>query len=108
MKIELRKTDKRFTGSDIFTRVVDIKRPRSIGIAIGAPDFRTEKIKVFQEVRDWCITTWGMSCEREHYLTLRAKGHPVNPHWCWHTEFSETKIYIATEKDANWFLLRWA
>lgn len=107
LKIEIRKTDKRYTGNQIFKYVVDIKRPRVAAMGGSSTDFRTEKIKLFHEIRDWCIATWGMSCEREHYLSLTAKKLSANPHWCWHSDFYETKIYLADEKDANWFKLRW-
>jgi hypothetical protein len=105
MKITVRKTDKRYTGSDVFGYVVDIKNT-SFAI-IHTKLNKSQKIKQFQEVRDWCIQTWGMSCEREHYLQMTADDFPTNEHWCWHTEFYDTKIYLCTEKEANWFKLKW-
>jgi len=27
--------------------------------------------------------------------------------WCWHTNFDNFKIYLRTEKEANWFKLKW-
>jgi hypothetical protein len=30
-----------------------------------------------------------------------------NDKWCWHTNFDNFKIYLRTEKEANWFKLKW-
>lgn len=105
MKITVRKTDKRYTGSDVFGYVVDIKNT-SFAI-IHTKLNKSQRITKFQEVRDWCIQTWGMSCEREHYLQMLADEFDVNTHWCWHTEFYDTKIYLRSDKEANWFKLKW-
>ena len=105
MNITVRKTDKRFTGSDILHYVVDIKHG---SFPVIYNKFSTgQQLKKFQDVRNWCIETWGMSCEREHYLHLLADDVEVNTHWCWHSEFYDIKIYLRTDKEANWFKLKW-
>ncbi len=107
MKISIRKTDKRFTGSDVLRYVVDIKVAYSVPM-INGTGRKTIRLKKFQEVRQWCIDTFGMSCERDHYLhLLTSDPDSVNSRWCWHTEFHDTKIYFASEKEANWFKLKW-
>ena len=106
MKVTVRKTDKRYTGADVFGYVVDVKQT-SFPL-IHTKLNKSYKIQHFQEIRDWCIQTWGMSCEREHYLQLVVDNiNDVNTHWCWHTEFYDTKIYLRTDKEANWFKLKW-
>ena len=105
MKITVKKTDKRYTGSDIFGYVVDINN--SSFPVIYNKFSKGQKLKKFQDVRNWCIETWGMSCEREHYLHLLTDEVAVNTHWCWHTEFYDAKIYLRTDKEANWFKLKW-
>ncbi len=103
MMLTIRKTDKRFTGSDKFKYVVDI-RTNSPGLV----NSRIVKLNKFHEIRDWCITTWGMSCEREHWLTIDAIDNSnLNTHWCWHTEFYDAKIYLASDKEVTWFKLKW-
>lgn len=101
MKITVRKTDKRHTGHDIFGYVADVQWP-----GIGR---RSERINDFLEVRKWCWDTLGNSCERDHWLELHKKGlgNDLNQRWCWQTDFGNFKIYLRTEKEANWFKLKW-
>ena len=99
--IEIRKTDKRHTGSQYFAYVLEVKSNP------GKFD-RPARISEFDQVRQWAWTTWGASCDREHWVTMNvATRFPVNPHWCWHTEFYDVKIYLASEKEVTWFKLRW-
>ena len=105
MKITVKKTDKRYTWSRIFCYVVYV---RSTPFPIIHNKLnKSQKITKFKEVRYWCIQTWGMSCEREHYLQMLSDEFTVNTQWCWHTEFYDTKIYLCTGKEANWFKLKW-
>ena len=105
MKITVKKTDKRYTGSDVFGYVVDV---RSTPFPVIHNKLnKSQKVSQFHQVRDWCIQTWGMSCEREHYLQMLNDEFDVNTHWCWHTEFYDTKIYLRSDKEANWFKLKW-
>lgn len=98
--IDIRKTDKRHTGSQYFAFVLEVKSNP------GKFD-RPSRLAELNEVRQWCWATWGPSCDREHWLSMRDR-FPVNEHWCWHTEFNELKIYLATDKEANWAKLKWA
>ena len=109
MKLKIRKTDARFTGNDFFKYVVDVRADgMSVPIIGGLQQQIARRVLNFIEVRDWCIQTWGMSCERTIYLDiLGAEGRQVNTHWSWHTEFGETKIYLSSDKEANWFKLKW-
>jgi len=99
MKLSIKKTDRRHTGSDIFEYVVDVQQE-----AIGR---RTERIIDFVAVREWCWNTFGSSCEREHWLYLVKFNQPRNERWCWHSDFGNFKIYIRDEKEVNWFKLKW-
>ncbi len=99
MKIVIKKTDKRHTGHGVFDYVADVRVP-----GLGR---RSEAVLDFIEVRKWCWETFGPSCEREHWLDLQKFKQPVNERWCWHTDFGNFKIYIRTEKEANWFRLKW-
>ena len=100
--IEIRKTDKRHSGSQHFAYVLEIKT------GLGEKFDRPQRHFDFNRVRDWAWQTYGSSCDREHWLNMNENNRfPVNPHWCWHTEFNELKIYFATEKEANWAKLKW-
>jgi hypothetical protein len=105
MKIKISKTDKRYTGYRHFQYVVDLQYTNDQTTTVLGSR-RNHKIKKFHEIRDWCIQTWGMSCEREHWLSL-VDTEPHNAHWCWQTEFNDIKIYLKTDKEANWFKLKW-
>lgn len=99
--IEIRKTDKRHAGHDHFAYVLEVKSNP------GKFD-RQARHYEFEAVRQWAWTTWGASCEREHWLNMNNNNRfPVNTHWCWHTEFNEMKIYLVSEKEANWAKLKW-
>jgi hypothetical protein len=99
--IAIRKTDKRHTGSEQFAYLLEVKSNP------GKFD-RAARIAEFDQLRQWCWNTWGASCDREHWITMKHQDRfPVNPHWCWHTDFDNYKIYLRTEKEANWFKLKW-
>lgn len=100
--IEIRKTDKRHAGHSDFAFVLEVKR------GVGSKFDRPAMLAEFNAVRAWCWETYGASCDREHWLTMDVNSrYPVNTHWCWHTEFNELKIYLATDKEANWAKLKW-
>lgn len=109
MRTKTKKTDKRYTGHQHFNYVVDVVMPASVPFIHNKPlNRRQQKIAYFHQVRQWCVDTWGMSCEREHWLTLKeSESSDINTHWCWHTDFNDLKIYLTSEKEANWFKLRW-
>jgi hypothetical protein len=99
--IEIRKTDKRHAGHDYFAYVLEIKSNP------GKFDRQLRRFE-FNQVREWAWQTYGASCDREHWLNMNENNRfPVNLHWCWHTEFNELKIYLATDKEANWAKLKW-
>lgn len=78
---------------------------------------RNENIILKQEwfeVREWCWETWGASKELDSWLTDRnlainemdkLVGH--NAQWCWQNDTYSTRIYLATDKELNWYKLRW-
>ena len=67
-----------------------------------------QRMSDLHEMRDWCWQTYGPSCELTHWMAMAANGlAPHNDHWCWHTDFDNFKIYLRTEKEANWFKLKW-
>lgn len=100
-KCKVTKTDKRHTGREVFGYVCTVRPDKVLKMS--------ERYALYHEVRDWCIQTWGNSCEREHYLVMHNAGmlDRLNTHWCWHSEYYDTKLYFKEEKDAMWFKLRW-
>lgn len=111
LNLSIRRTDKRFTGSDQFKFVVDVLLEFTHTVGLGtnvSNSVRLQRLIDFDELRRWCIQTWDMSCERGFYLDLSiSETFQLNEHWCWHTENEEFKIYLKTDKEANWFKLKW-
>ena len=114
VKLSIVKTDKRFIGSEILKYVISLHPATSsppnyyFGSIYPKIHSRTNRILNFNMIRDWCIQTWGMSCERTLYLDLKLFDiDTINKHWCWHTDGNEFKIYLMSEKDLNWFKLKW-
>jgi hypothetical protein len=107
------KTDSRHTGSTHFKYYVNVSRAKTSQSIKWRQTFiysetTADILTEFNEFRNWCSETWGMSCERTAYLTLlSADPSKVNPHWCWHTEFDNMKIYFRSEKEVEWAKLRW-
>jgi hypothetical protein len=105
--LKIAKTDNRYTGARYFSHVVDVKIKYVPAIGGNLNTRASLRYLEFQTVRDWCIQTWGMSCERDHWLVLKDQEQEPNVHWCWSSENYDTKIYLATDKETNWFKLRW-
>jgi hypothetical protein len=110
--IEIKKTDKRHTGSDHFKYCVNVKRNPKNWASMGIQNVYLSRkllIEEYDELRRWCVDTWGMSCDRTHYLELKSHDSQIlNSHWAWHTEYNELKIYLVSDKEVNWFKLRWS
>lgn len=86
--MKVKKTDRRVAGGSDFLRYVDFDNQ--------------EKIK-FVECRNWCWDQWGPSCELDLWYHQTDK----NPAWCWMVDDQRIRLYLATEKEAQWFYLRW-
>ena len=104
MTLKITATDRRHTGSQQFQYLINF--PRSSGLDLA---LRRARVLDYNEKRNWCIETWGPSCELPDWLLLHGcyPDYPVNSHWSWMTEHGLTRIYLRTQADANWFTLRW-
>ena len=92
--MKIKKLDKRMPGYGDFTHCADFSE-------------RGNR-KQFAEVRRWCVEQWGESVEYdlwEDYAEFR------NPAWCWERgEYNKSyrcRIFLASEKEAQWFMLKW-
>lgn len=65
-----------------------------------------DKLKFF-EWRKWCWDTWGPGLEREVVLGHGGTQFEIT-RWAWHTEDSQRRLYFASEKELNWFVLTWS
>jgi hypothetical protein len=67
----------------------------------------TDKLRFF-EWRTWCWDTWGPGLEREVVFELgKAIGLGLEPKWAWHLDKYGRRLYFKTEKELNWFNMRW-
>jgi len=101
------KMDKRFTGYPEFKYMVEIRHKNYNFIL-----HRKDKIESFNQLRDWCVETWGPSIERDDYLYLSgfdvAKHNvKLNPAWCYHAQEHTYKIYLRDEEEMIWAKLKW-
>ena len=113
-KIKIKRTDSRYTGHQCFKYVVTIVVTRDYVHWPFKPDCKIMvAVSEFLLLRDWCVKTWGMSCERDYYLLYLdfndpgAPPAPINPHWAWHSENKQLKIYLTSDNELEWFKLKW-
>ena len=66
----------------------------------------SDKLKFF-EWRNWCWTTWGPGYERDIAIEFGGGQFEVS-RWAWHTDDRSRRLYFASEKELNWFLLTWS
>jgi len=65
--------------------------------------FATKETQKFCDVRNWCWEQWGPSSE----LDSRCSLETPNPAWAWVKDNYNTKIYLASDKEFQWFILKW-
>lgn len=104
MILTIKKTDKRHTGYAEWQYVVIVEQAKYSGL-FG----RGQRILDLNEIRNWCSQTWQASCELELWLVAKINSDPtkLNQHWCWHTNYDNFKIYLRSDKEVNWFKLKW-
>ena len=62
-----------------------------------------EVVNSFTEWRKWAWESWGPSNERDFIWTV------TDPLWSWHVDVRTKayRIYLKSDKELNWFTLRW-
>lgn len=101
------KLNRKYTGYEHFQYIVTVERP---------PTNRFSEIQEIKQewfaLREWCWETWGPSKEIEDWIrgTSFAPDKLVsqNTHWCWQNDKYATRIYLTSDKELNWFTLRWS
>lgn len=58
----------------------------------------------FVDVRNWCWKTWGPSAELE---TLDLLQKYTDHKWSWVCDKYTTKIFLRSDDEYQWFLLKW-
>ena len=86
--MKIGKLDRRHNGHGIFRYYVR---------------FTSAELEKFVDVRNWCWQTWGASCELDTFYHLENP----NQKWGWVRDSYNTKIYLGSDAEYQWFLLKW-
>lgn len=86
--MKITKLDKRHAGGYAFKYCVN---------------FTYKDSQRYADQRAWCWETWGASTELEFY----GRTNPKNPHWAWICDNHRVRLYLATDREASHYLLRW-
>lgn len=95
MALTVVKLDRRHTGSGSFVYAVEFSYGR--------------QGRMFAEARAWATSQWGPTVEVDIWTE-----HPDlrNSQWSWErtitNKVNKCRIFLATDKEANWFALRWS
>ncbi len=98
MKKQIKRVDRRFKGHGDWKYYVDL------------PMSPTVKSHFFS-IQIWCWNTWGPSKEISFWNFYKDKGwtdEAQNEKWCWHLDEWTTRIYLKSDKEADWFSLKYA
>lgn len=78
----------------------------------GRPLGYIDSKQKFMEWRAWCWDMWGASKELYEYLddirfpTSILACH--NKNWCWRNDKDVCRIYLRSDDELSYFLLRWS
>lgn len=98
MKKQIKRVDRRFKGSGDWKYYIDVPKDHVV------------KFNFF-EVQVWCWETWGPSKEISHWNIYHGRGWTdiaQNSKWCWHLDEWTARIYLKSDKEADWFSLKWS
>lgn len=84
--VVLKDLDRRYTGGAQFNYCLDF--------------YGKDKGKHFCNVRNWFWQTYGPSSELIFYRDSQQV-------WAWITDGYRTRIYIKSDKELEWYRLRW-
>lgn len=65
-------------------------------------DFTGRETKLFIEQRLWLWEIYGPSVELENVHLMQP-----TPVWAWGWDQYNTRLFFATDKEANWWKLKW-
>ncbi len=101
MKINVKRTDRRHTGSYMFKYYVEVKNS-------NYEERKLVKEKFF-ELRQWCWETWGPSREVDQYASIEnAWTEDQNPAWAWINDQYRFRLYLCGKEEAAHFALKWS
>lgn len=101
MNFKINKLDRRHNGNGLWKYYITVKRPTTT---------RREAKNTFFQIRDWAWTTWGPSKELLEWVEDQGNihAHCQNEHWSWQSDIYHVRLYLRTDKELSFFLLRWS
>ncbi len=91
--MRIKKLDKRMKGYGDFKYGIDFS-------------WNWEGVR-FDHARQWCWETLGASVEYDIWTELQIAGEEKNERWCWDRNQYRTMIYLKSDAERNWFVMRW-
>ena len=104
MKYNVTKLDGRYSHRDSFQYMIEFSRAHWKGT--GVLDF--------DHARRWFNKTFGWSQDVETRVAMIKSGSAnpmlfasddINPAWAYCAKYNDYRIYVATDKELNWFVL---
>lgn len=109
LKLHVQSMDRRFAASECFRYRVRVT-PNTRQIYV--PD--VDRIIAFNQFRQWCIDSLGMSCERDPYVKLYYEHTrlgrtdvDINPDWAWFYQENKMPYFYFTERGMSWVQIKW-
>jgi len=74
------------------------------------PRNEREPMNNFFQMREWAWQTWGPSKELLEWMADRTNESALcqNEHWAWQSDKYHTRLYLRTDKELSFFMLRWS
>jgi hypothetical protein len=76
------------------------RRYKGYGNFKYAVEFRYKQEDIFCERREWMWDQFGPSCEQEYWKEGKSC-------WCWINDDYRRRILFESEKEYNWYMLKW-
>ena len=106
MKYQVTKLDHRYSHRGSFAYVLEFSK-NTWGHSTGVLDF--------DRARRWMNRTWGWGQDVETRTAIKRckmlnpdvaiQDADINQHWAYSVVYKDYRIYVATDKELNWFML---
>ena len=98
------KLDRRHTGHQMFTHLINYNISRSVYTGISS-HWREDSVKLFARHREWFWELYGPSSELGIFAVTHWSPFPADTQeWAWHSDGMALKIYVS-EKALSHFML---
>ena len=104
MKYKIVRLDKRYSQKEYFQFMIEFSHAQWKGTGVLE----------FDRARKWFNTTfgWSQDVDTRSAMILSGSVNPtlfsmedINPLWAYGVKYNDYRIYVATDKELNWFIL---